>query len=529
MFSHDPTNLDFRLVLLKDEVTVGPERTGRPPALVLGLFGVMLIVALYVRWPQVPERYLWHDEAWRAEVIFMTASPQAAIEYAAKERLIVQLSEWLLGKVGLFLFGKTALAFRIWPLLFAMIGLVGVFFFVSSVASPSTALLATFLIGTGQGFIQHSREFKPYALDLALTAWTLYALVRVPYGKQQRNDVFLCVLLHLFAFSSLVFAFVFPAVVLERLRRRKFSSRFEWFTLISPPVVFLLLFVLFLRPQQLVGLHNFWQHYYANSLANLQFLALALPKFLYLFIPGWIGAFVSFFVFFPLLAIRNRDRLGLLLLTPFFVQLIMSALGWYPMLERPSYYLYGLIVIAFALVMSAGIRWLARYWPTYQDRIETGVMLALIGYLVLTGSVTQRVSQGMQWPSRQGREVFAILAQEFRPGDHLRLGYGSYFTFLFYKDLAFSSNPALLAQKPQRTGALIDRSSKSLCASLKGRSADILVGERVFFVSTHVGNAHKHYREVLPKIGKMSILVGELQQSLILLEVTQPPQTLQCT
>ncbi len=509
--------------------TVGPKSKGRPPALVLGLFGVVLIAALYVRWPHVPERYLWLDESWRAELIFTTASPQAAIEYAAKERLIIQLPEWVLGKVGLSLFGKSALAFRIWPLLFAMIGLVGVFLFVSTVASPSAALLATFLIGCGQGFIQHSREFKPYALDFALTVWTFYALVRVPYGKQKRNNVFLCVLLHLFALSSLVFTFVFPAVVLERISRRRCPSRFEWFTFISPPVVFLLLFVLFLSPQQLTELHNSWQHYYANSLANLQFLALALPKSLSLFIPGWIGAFLSFFVFFPLLAIWNRDRLGLLLLTPFFVQLIMSILGRYPMFERPSYYLYGLMVIAFALVVSAGIRWLVRHWPPYQDRSETGVILALIGSLLLTGSVSQHASRGMQWPSRQGREVFEILAQEFRPGDHLRLGYGAYFTFLFYKDLAFSSNPALLAQKLQRNDALNDRSSADLCASLKERSADITVGDRVLFVSTHVGNAHKHYREVLPRIGKMSILVGELQQSLILLEVTKPPQTLLCS
>jgi hypothetical protein len=135
----------------------------------------------------------------------------------------------------------------------------------------------------------------------------------------------------------------------------------------------------------------------------------------------------------------------------------------------------------------------------------------------------------MQWPTRQGREVFEILAQEFRPGDHLRLGYGVYFTFLFYKDLAFSSNPALLAQKLQRNDALADRSSKGLCVSLKARSADILVGDRVFFVSTHNHNAHKYYREVLTRIGKVSVLFGEVQQSLIVLEVTQPPQTLLCS
>jgi hypothetical protein len=287
---------------------------------------------------------------------------------------------------------------------------------------------------------------------------------------------------------------------------------------------------LFLSPQHLTGVHGFWQSYYANSVANLQFLAGAVPKFLNLyFLPGWIVGILSFFVVFPLLAIWNRDRLGLLLLTPFLVQFILSALGRYPILNRPSYYLYGLVVIAFALTVKASIRLLLRRWPTYQDRIETGVILTFIGYLLLSGSVTQHAYRGMQHPSRQGREVFEILAQEFRSGDHLRLGYGSYFTFLFYKDLAFSSNPALLSQKPQRTEVINDQSSKNLCASLKVRSRDIFVGDRVFVVTTHQPNAYKRYSEVLPRLGKMSILVGELHQSLILLEVTQPPQTLLCS
>lgn len=516
----------------KNEVsnTVGSESNGRSRALVLGLFGILLLVALYVRWPEVPERYLWTDEAWRAELIFRTASPRAAIEYAAKEGLIVQLPEWVLGRVGLCLFGKSALAFRIWPLLFAILGLVGVFLFVSTVASPSAALLATFLIACGQGFIQHSREFKPYALDFALTVWTLYAVVRVPQSKQGRHDVFLCALLHLFALSSLVFAFVFPAVVLERISRRRVSSRFEWFTLLSPLVVFLLLFVLFLRPQQLTWVVGYWQHYYANSVANLQFLAGAVPKFLNLyFLPGWIVGTLSFFVVFPLLAIWHRERLGLLLLTPFLVQLILSALGRYPILDRPSYYLYGLVVIAFALAVNASIRLLIRRWPTHQNHVETGVILTLIGYLLVNGSVTQHISLGMQWPPQQGGEAFERLAQEFRPGDHLLFGRGTYYTFLFYKDSAFSSNPALLVQRLRKKDSLMDRSSAEVCSSLKARGADVRVGDRVFFVTTHQPNAYKHYREVLPRLGKMSILIGELHQSLILLEVTQPPQTLLCS
>ena len=211
---------------------------------------LILLLAFYARFPAIPVPYLWHDEAWRADLIVAAPSPQAAVTYAAHERLFIQFSEWVFGWCGLFLLGQTTMAFRIWPLLFAMFGLIGIYLLVATISSRYAALLATLFIGIGAGFVQHAREFKPYALDLALTVWTLYAVASVSREQRKNTKIFLAILLHLFALFSLVFVFIFPAVLVARFRSLKFRWGRDLVFLFSSFSVFVVMYFCFLKPQQ---------------------------------------------------------------------------------------------------------------------------------------------------------------------------------------------------------------------------------------------------------------------------------------
>ena len=490
----------------------------------------MLLCAFSVRFPAIPQPYLWLDEAWRAYSIASTHSPSSLIEYAAQEHLIFLLSEWVLGKIGLLVFGKTELAFRIWPLLFALLGLVGVYLFLSRVSTSAAALLATLLISLGYGFIRHSREFKPYALDLTLTAWTLYAAVRIPLHQREQKNILLVFMLHLFAVSSLVFAFVFPAVVAYRFRQTTPRTVFDFLLIVSPIVVFFLTYLFFFRPQMSdAALQRFWAAYFANSPEQIAFLIGEGDKFITQFFP--LGGFVGilfYCVLLPLLSLRNRDGVWLLLLVSFGVQIVASAVGLYPLFHRPSYYLYGLIVIAFAYVVGALSQELAKKSRLLQDVLGICAIVGIVGYLVSTILLTQAVKRVRAWPSEQGRAAFSVLADRFESGDILKINYAAYFPFQFYKDIAFHSNPALMAMYVERHHALNDRTRSSLCHTFKAQSADISVGDRVWFLTTHVDHAYQHYVAVLSQMGQVRVIVGDMHQGLIVLEVTQSPAKLVC-
>jgi len=409
-------------------------------------------------------------------------------------------------------------------------GVVGGYLFLSRISTPIAGLVAAFLLSVGPGFIYHSREFKPYALDLALTVWTFYAVVRLPQDRREEQDPLLVTILHVFSLSSLVFLFVFPASLAYRLHQNRQLTLCRLALFISPLLLFTLSYSLFLRPQVSQGnLGRFWAAYYANSMENTIFLAQAGASSIRQFFPlGWPVGVLGYFLALPFLSYRNHDGIWLLLLTPFFLHVLASALGLYPLFHRPSYYLYGVIVFAFAYVVATLSETLARGNSTRQRVIECCVFVVVCCY-VFSSSIWKRdVALAMAWPNKQAREVFAALADQFKKGDLLRVNYGTYYSSLFYRDIAFSSNDALANLLPQRRLVLKDRTPQLLCDSFKEISSDIKMGDRVWFVTTHVVDAYKSYASLFPAIGDVRVVIGNPRQGLIVLDVTKPLSNLTC-
>ena len=93
--------------------------------LYLPFFAIVFAVALYARLPADPAPYLWADESWRAYAILSTGDFPDFLRFMREDRHFPLFSEWLFGNIGLAVFGFDEFAFRIWPLIFSLLSIVG--------------------------------------------------------------------------------------------------------------------------------------------------------------------------------------------------------------------------------------------------------------------------------------------------------------------------------------------------------------------------------------------------------------------
>ena len=328
---------------------------------------LIFLLGLYARFPDFPQPYLWLDEAWRALAITSCNSPQSLIEYMSQDSQVLLLSEWVTGKIALFLIPDKSLALRIIPLLFSSVCFISIFQFSKAISKSSFALLPVLLISGGYSFVFHTREFKPYIIDLTFTcmAYCLTVFLAQEYharlehkntDRQINKHLFpaLTIILVIFAFSSLISIFIFPALLLFLLFKK--LPRKKLFILsVSSFLPFLINYLIFLYPQSPGGTQDFWSSYYLHTnLDNFNFFVQTWIQFIsqYTAMP-WKIVTLSFFIILPCFSIYKKDGIFLLFLVPFFMQCIFSYLKLYPLFERPSYYLYGLAVISLCYSLSS--------------------------------------------------------------------------------------------------------------------------------------------------------------------------------
>jgi len=115
---------------------------------------------------------LWLDEAWRV---------RQGLEGGAYGVLL--LSEHLFVLISNFLFGLNEAAFRFWPL-------AGLLLAVAATARLGGVLFRTPLwlwtcltYALAGNFVMHTREFKPYGVDLGLTMATIATVVTAASGR----------------------------------------------------------------------------------------------------------------------------------------------------------------------------------------------------------------------------------------------------------------------------------------------------------------------------------------------------------
>jgi hypothetical protein len=488
-----------------------------------GFLPVLAVLALaaYARWPEYPQSFLWLDEAWRAYAVSITQGPVSFLSYMSHNNEMLLLSEWLLGKVSWLAWGQASFGFRIWPFVFSLAAVAGIFVFVRRAGQREIALIPALIIATAWGFIYHAREFKPYALDLALTLWTLWAVLR---AVEQRRLGLLVLLLSVMACSSLVFPFIFPGVLVfwwVRTRPVRFQSLLAFSV---PLILFGAVYVFFLRPQNPAGTANFWAANYLTSIDQGIRLIRQYPDDLNAYsLFGWPVLTVLFFLVLPITSIRRRDGVWILFFLPVGVQVIAAALRLYPLFDRPSYYLYGLMNAGAAIALGQLIDQVLPRLPDWARRVKWNLVIAVILVAIFVGAIQRNLTQGKAWPPDTARRAMTLLAQDFRAGDRLYINGPDYYTFLFHRAACFPAGHPLLAWSvPQVTYTLSDNDAHQLREEFLRQASQDLPGQRLWFLSGYFPNTYALYQSLLQPLGTPELRVAELHQSLVTIVLQKP-------
>ncbi len=478
-------------------------------------------LAVYARWPTVPQPFLWNDEAWRAWSVASTGGLLDFIAYMSRNDEVLQLSEWVLAKASWLLFGSHPFGFRIWPLLFSLAALAGVFAFMGKVGQPELAAWPALAVAVAFTFVHHGREFKPYALDLALTLWTLWATLHAVQDQRWKP---LWALLSVLALSSLVFLFIYPAVLLfcAMRARRDTLARFTGFAV--PPALFLLTYLLFLKPQSPAGTSAFWAANYLTSVDSTRALAARIPDYLRgISLHGWLPLALPYLLLLPALTLRRTNGLALLLLTPLAVQILAAVFRIYPLFDRPSYYLYGIMTVGAAVAAGEVMDRIART-PRRARLAKIAVVLLALLVPSLDGSLKRHLGAAHTWPPDTGRLAMQILRNEFRAGDQLVLNKTSYYTFLFHRPSVFpEGHPLHDWTPPARRDLPDDPDRAAIEQTVHDRARTFPATPRLWFMNAFFPDTHQHYVAALTPYGTPIARVSQTYQSLV--EFTPSPHS----
>ncbi|MCG8589389.1 MAG: glycosyltransferase family 39 protein [Proteobacteria bacterium] len=524
-----------------------PLPIARPPVrrVVVVLQLLLLAVAAWLRWPASPPAALWNDEAWRALEVVRVGTPAGLVAYAQETGFPLLLPGWILGKLGVLLFGLDEWAFRLWPLVFGVLGVWGAFRLAERLAGPGAGLVAAALVALGPGFVTHAREFKPYALDVCLTFFWLHAALA---PSRRRGPPLAVTLFGLAtALGSLAFVFLYPGVLALRFFHRRERKLRHLVVLALPGVVFLAYYALVLGPQTggARALQAFWEPFYLNSWASLQFLVREAPRALGFFsVLGWLPVAVGALGLFPFVARKRRDGWLWLFGVPVACQVAFSALGLYPLLGRGSLHLYGLLIVAACAGWAALLGWgWRRARPLGQVAMAGGSLL--FGLTALATQVVrdpyplpdrplrplpEALRVAANWPPDMGRRALETFDREYADGDGLLVGTHGFYVFHFYRQslLRRAETYARLSAPAVYERVLVrDETSQAVCRGVQ-RIAEREPARERWWILLSGKSRIAVYESVLAPYGRLEPVLHERLQGLLRLDVERPLARLAC-
>ena len=511
--------------------------------LYLPFFAIVFALAVDARLPADPAPYLWGDEAWRAYAVISTGDFSEFLQFMREDLHFPLFSEWLFGNIGLAIFGFGEFAFRVWPLFFSLLSIVGAGAFLIRCGTVSGALAAVFFIGVGLGFIVYVRQFKPFALDFALTAWSFFAALYWTDKPSHGRLILLAAMLVAASLSSVIFVFFYPAVLAYCLYRqrglyRQREERFALALLLVPGCVFVAIYLLVYAGAATGPTRGYWSEYYLWPPENIPFILKAGVQSLIGFF-GFAWPVVPIcYVYCAIVSWRRKDGVWLLMMTPLLFTAMASALQLYPLFGRPSFFLFGIgamsVGYCFGHVVELVPVKFEGWWGRWGREAAGGVLsFGLIASYLLTGAAAESIENGKKWPAPQARKVFSTLAEHYRPGDAVRFNYGAKYTFLIYRNRVFGKGHVsqLTHIQPATVlkGGLDDGTLLALCRNLQSDLKQIRQAKRVWFLTTYTWRAYKRYQKVLSLLGDVEVLLGEPRRGLILLKPNPAAAELDCS
>ena len=292
-------------------------------------------------------RSLWLDEAWVANSI-LAPSLSGMFYYPGWLQTTPPLF-LLLARAGLRITGPSNAAFRVVPLLFAILAAAGVLLVSRRLLRPGVAALATAIVVLNPTAIEYAGTLKPYSGEMAASAFLLlacFAYLQKPGAKRFGGLMAVVAVTLPLAYST---AFLVPGIVLA-LAGQGSLRRAVWLGALAAALLGALYFVT-IRPNLSPDLHAYWaadvDHRMTPALAAaLVFCALMAGRLILRYRRG---------------VFSSRDWALLICVLPCLLLAAVSALGWYPASPRTRLFAVPLFVLLAAAAAEDSIHhWMDR-------------------------------------------------------------------------------------------------------------------------------------------------------------------------
>ena len=323
---------------------------------------VFLLLGVWLRVEDPSIRTFWGDEAWRAQQILHAESYRElqAGKYYGME-MPVQFGEYLLGQVGLSLFGTGELAFRFWSLSASLLSLLLIALLGSRFLSPGALALVVLISATSPGFLEHTLEFKPYAVEMLCT------LVLTGLFITHQSHVHTSLLAATFAVSCIfgttwIFFPFIPVFLAIHFRLLPLAHKSIVLASSIPALLGIYHFVSFRLAVTNRGVERFWSEFYLDSLEKVaQAVTQHIPSTIHWYFFPWIEeslllSIITFVLFALGLWSVGNQRLVWCLLTPLLTMGVLALLGKYPFFTRVSSFYYPLFLFGMVLGLQFLIR-----------------------------------------------------------------------------------------------------------------------------------------------------------------------------
>ncbi len=402
-------------------------------ALFIGAYG------LYLRSGDQAVKNFWVDELWRAVSI---VNAQGLFD----QEFPVQLSELFLGKLGLWGFGQTEIAFRIWPLIFSGMALVLFGRLVCEIFSPPVALGTLFLFAISPGLVEHAHEFKPYSFEVLLALSALLYFRNRPPNYRTGTVRLLIILLGVALFSNLLPFYLLILVPVHLFREGEpVATKVKSAALLTvlPLAAFLLLKYSYALKLEDKDVFRAWSEYYLNSPEQvgkmfreiipeiMNWYVLPLVK-LHKLNPLWtVFLLVAITIISPFLMLLRRNILGLFVIVPLAIQLVLSVLGLYPALTRVSTFYLPFLILSLGYLIDSIWIWICR---TRSNSINL-VATIITGLLILNYSLhhSRETNPGYSRHIQQIRPLLELVQYRSAIDDVICLAFQSRLASEFYK------------------------------------------------------------------------------------------------
>jgi len=368
------------------------------------------------------ERSIWFDEA----ALYINLKEHSYLNLFSNLSLNQAAPPFFLAATKFLVnhFGYSEFVLRFLPLL---AGLLSIFLFYKVASKilihPPAIIFAMALFAVNINLIYYSQEFKQYSFDVFFTLLAIFIFLKLDYKSKISSFIagFALALLPWFSHASIIITFsIFLISFVNRLKEPK--NKFLFFVMpavVNAPIYY---FVHLKNAQGNEFLKDFWSSCYLDSRAT-NLLELLIENLQYTFAPikGLSWFILLILIVASVLFFKSDKQKFWLLLTPYFVLLVLSFFHFYPYCDRLTLFLTPIFILIFSRIF-------APLKPIYF------VAIFMIAIFSIAPNFFKMYENMKNLPA-QSKNIFKILRSEYSQGEVVVLNEFSKAEFSYYSDL----------------------------------------------------------------------------------------------